>query len=149
MGFASVINAIRVCGKLVIGRIHGKAVGGGVGLASACDYTFATQHAAVRLSELAVGIGPFVIGPAVERVGKCCFCQMAITPEVWQSAAWAQQKESIRKYLKPAKPWMRLSLPWPINFELPSGRAPRFEDRVLARNPKLGSVAGRARCHQW
>lgn len=93
MGFASVINAIRVCGKLVIGRIHGKAVGGGVGLASACDYTFATQHAAVRLSELAVGIGPFVIGPAVERkVGNAAFCQMAITPEVWQSAAWAQQK---------------------------------------------------------
>lgn len=93
MGFAGVINAMRTCGKLVIGRIHGKAVGGGVGLAAACDYTFATQHASVRLSELAVGIGPFVIGPAVERkVGNAAFAQMAITPEVWQSAQWAQQK---------------------------------------------------------
>lgn len=93
MGFAGVINAIRVCGKLVVGRIHGKAVGGGVGLASACDYTFATQHASVRLSELAVGIGPFVIGPAVERkVGNAAFSQMALTPEIWQSAGYAQQK---------------------------------------------------------
>lgn len=93
MGFAGVTNAMRTCGKLVIGRIHGKAVGGGVGLAAACDYTFATQHASVRLSELAVGIGPFVIGPAVERkVGNAAFAQMAITPEVWQSAQWAQQK---------------------------------------------------------
>ena len=93
MGFAGVINAIRTCGKLVIGRIHGKAVGGGVGLASACDYTFATQHASVRLSELAVGIGPFVIGPAVERkVGNAAFSQMALTPEIWQSADYAQQK---------------------------------------------------------
>ncbi|MBK7220075.1 MAG: enoyl-CoA hydratase/isomerase family protein [Saprospiraceae bacterium] len=93
MGFAGVINAMRTCGKLVIGRIHGKAVGGGVGLASACDYTFATQHASVRLSELAVGIGPFVIGPAVERkVGNAAYCQMALTPEVWQSAEWALQK---------------------------------------------------------
>lgn len=93
MGFAGVINAIRTCGKLVIGRIHGKAVGGGVGLASACDYTFATQNASVRLSELAVGIGPFVIGPAVERkVGSASFSQMALTPEIWQSAIYAQQK---------------------------------------------------------
>lgn len=93
MGFAGVINAIRTCGKLVIGRIHGKAVGGGVGLASACDYTFATQNASVRLSELAVGIGPFVIGPAVERkVGNAAFSQMALTPEIWQSAGYAQQK---------------------------------------------------------
>lgn len=93
MGFAGVINAMRTCGKLVIGRIHGKAVGGGVGLAAACDYTFATQHASVRLSELAVGIGPFVIGPAVERkVGNAAFSQMAISPEVWQSAQWALQK---------------------------------------------------------
>ena len=93
MGFAGVINAMRTCGKLVIGRIQGKAVGGGVGLASACDYTFATQHAAARLSELAVGIGPFVIGPAVERkIGTAAFSHMALTPEVWQSAQWAQQK---------------------------------------------------------
>jgi len=81
MGFANVINAIRTCGKIVIGRVHGKAVGGGVGLASACDYCMATKYASVRLSELAVGIGPFVIGPAVERkVGLSAFRQMSLNP---------------------------------------------------------------------
>jgi methylglutaconyl-CoA hydratase len=66
-GFAKVINACRTCTKLIIGRIHGKAVGGGVGIASAVDYAFATEAASIKLSELAVGIGPFVVGPAVER----------------------------------------------------------------------------------
>jgi methylglutaconyl-CoA hydratase len=92
-GFASVINAIRTSSKLVIGRIQGKAVGGGVGLAAACDYTLATEYASVRLSELAVGIGPFVIGPAVERkVGFSAFSHMALTPAEWQTAQWAKQK---------------------------------------------------------
>ena len=66
-GFANVINAMRKCPKLIIGRVQGKAVGGGVGLASSVDYCYAIKHAAVKLSELAVGIGPFVVGPAVER----------------------------------------------------------------------------------
>lgn len=93
MGFANVINAIRNNKKLVIGRIQGKAVGGGVGLAAACDYTFATKHAAIRLSELAVGIGPFVIGPAVERkVGLAAFSKMSLTPNTWQNAEWAMFK---------------------------------------------------------
>jgi methylglutaconyl-CoA hydratase len=93
MGFANVINAIRKCPRIVIGRIHGKAVGGGVGLAAACDYTMATQYASVRLSELAVGIGPFVIGPVVERkVGLSAFSQMALNAGEWQTAAWAKQK---------------------------------------------------------
>ncbi len=93
MGFANVINAIRTCGKIVIGRVHGKAVGGGVGLASACDYCMATKYASIRLSELAVGIGPFVIGPAVERkVGLSAFSNMALSPDEWQTAAWAKQK---------------------------------------------------------
>ncbi len=93
MGFASVINAIRKSSKIVIGRIHGKAIGGGVGLAAACDYAIASQHASVRLSELAVGIGPFVIGPAVERkVGLSAFSQMALNPTEWQTADWAKQK---------------------------------------------------------
>ena len=92
-GFANVINAIRTCGKLVLGRIQGKAVGGGVGLASAVDYCFATKYASVRLSELAVGIGPFVIGPAVERkVGLAAFSQMALDPNGWYTAKWAQDK---------------------------------------------------------
>lgn len=93
MGFANVINAIRTCGKIVVGRIQGKAVGGGVGLASAMDYSFATKFAAIRLSELAVGIGPFVIGPAVERkVGNAAFAQMALDPKGWYSADWAQNR---------------------------------------------------------
>jgi len=93
MGFASVINAIRTCPKLVIGRIQGKAVGGGVGLASAVDYCVATKFASIRLSELAVGIGPFVIGPAVERkVGLAGFSHMAVSPNDWQTATWAEQK---------------------------------------------------------
>lgn len=92
-GFANVINAIRKSRKLFIGRIHGKAVGGGVGLAAACDYCLASKYASVRLSELAVGIGPFVIGPAVERkVGLSAFSQMAINADEWQTASWAKEK---------------------------------------------------------
>lgn len=93
MGFASVINAVRTCGKLVIGRVQGKAVGGGVGLASACDYCMASKWSSVKLSELAVGIGPFVIGPAVERkVGLSAYSQMAINATEWMTAAWAKEK---------------------------------------------------------
>lgn len=93
MGFANVINAIRKCSKIVIGRVHGKAVGGGVGLAAACDYSMATKYASIRLSELAVGIGPFVIGPAVERkIGLSAFSQMALNAQEWQTAEWAKQK---------------------------------------------------------
>ena len=92
MGFANVINAIRTCGKIVIGRIQGKAVGGGVGLCSAVDYAIATKYSSVRLSELAVGIGPFVVGPAVERkVGTSAFTHMSLNPSEWQTAAWAKQ----------------------------------------------------------
>ncbi|MEM1219716.1 MAG: enoyl-CoA hydratase/isomerase family protein [Bacteroidota bacterium] len=93
LGFANVINAIRTCGKLVIGRVQGKAVGGGVGLAAATDYCMATKYASVKLSELAVGIGPFVVGPAVERkVGLSAMSQMAINATEWQTAEWAKQK---------------------------------------------------------
>jgi len=92
-GFAGVINAMRNCSKLIIGRIHGKAVGGGVGLAASVDYAFATQNASVKLSELAVGIGPFVVGPAVERkIGVSAMSQLAIRATEWQSAEWARQK---------------------------------------------------------
>lgn len=92
-GFANVINAARKCSKLIIGRVQGKAVGGGVGMASAVDYCFATEHAAVKLSELAVGIGPFVVGPAVERkIGTSAMSQLAIDATEWQSAQWAKDK---------------------------------------------------------
>ena len=89
-GFALVINALRTSPKLVIGRVQGKTVGGGVGLASAVDHCFATQHAAVKLSELAVGIGPFVVGPAVERkMGVSAMATLAIDARRWKSAQWA------------------------------------------------------------
>jgi methylglutaconyl-CoA hydratase len=92
-GFAGVINAMRNAPKFVIARVQGKAVGGGVGLASAADYTLALSNASVKLSELAVGIGPFVVGPAVERkVGSSAFCQLAINASEWQSAQWAKEK---------------------------------------------------------
>ena len=90
MGFANVINAMRSIPQLVIGRVQGKAVGGGVGVASAVDYCLATKHAAVKLSELAVGIGPFVVGPAVERkLGVSAMSQLAIDATEWRSAEWA------------------------------------------------------------
>lgn len=93
MGFAHVINAMRTCPKFIIGRVQGKAVGGGVGLASAVDYCLATKYASVKLSELALGIGPFVVGPAVERkVGLAAFSQMAIHATEWQDALWARAK---------------------------------------------------------
>lgn len=92
-GFANVINAMRKCSKLIIGRIHGKAVGGGVGLAAACDYTFATQKSDIKLSEIAIGIGPFVIEPAVSRkIGKTALGEMTLTPSLWKSACWAKEK---------------------------------------------------------
>lgn len=89
-GFALVINAIRTCPKFVIGRVQGKTVGGGVGLAAATDHCFATQFASVKLSELAVGIGPFVVGPAVERkLGVSGMATLAIDAKSWKSAQWA------------------------------------------------------------
>lgn len=91
-GFANVINAMRRCHKFIIARVQGKAVGGGVGLVSAADYAIATDNAAVKLSELAVGIGPFVVGPAVERkVGPSAFSQLAIDATEWRSAEWAKR----------------------------------------------------------
>ncbi|RYY98870.1 MAG: enoyl-CoA hydratase/isomerase family protein [Chitinophagaceae bacterium] len=92
-GFADVINAIRKCPKLVIGRIQGKCVGGGVGLAAAADYAIAVEGADIKLSELAVGIGPFVVGPAVERkIGTSAFSQLAIDASMWRNAEWAKRK---------------------------------------------------------
>ncbi len=92
-GFASVINAMRKCPKFIIGRVQGKTVGGGVGLASAVDLCFATKHASIKLSELAIGIGPFVVGPAVERkVGTSGMTSLAIDATSWKTAQWAKEK---------------------------------------------------------
>lgn len=93
MGFARVINAARKCPKLIIGRVQGKAVGGGVGMASACDYSMATKYASVKLSELAIGIGPFVVGPAVQRkIGLSAMSELAINATEWRDASWAREK---------------------------------------------------------
>jgi methylglutaconyl-CoA hydratase len=92
-GFANVINAMRKCTKLIIGRIHGKCVGGGVGLAAAVDYAIAVKDAEVKLSELAIGMGPFVVGPAIERkIGVSAFSQLAIDTTLWRNSDWAKQK---------------------------------------------------------
>ena len=92
-GFANVINAMRKCPKFIIGRIQGKCVGGGVGLASAVDYAIATSKAEIKLSELAIGIGPFVVGPAVERkIGTAAFSALAIDATNWRNTDWAKRK---------------------------------------------------------
>lgn len=92
-GFANVINAMRTCNKLIIGRIQGKTVGGGVGLAAACDYSLATEAAAIKLSELTIGIGPFVIAPAVARkIGVSALGELSIAAHEWKNAYWAKEK---------------------------------------------------------
>ena len=93
MGFANVINAMRKTPQFIIGRLQGKAVGGGIGLAAATDYCFATKHAAIKLSELSLGIGPFVVGPAIERkVGLSAMSQMGINCDEFYDPKWAQQR---------------------------------------------------------
>ncbi|HEY5368170.1 MAG TPA: enoyl-CoA hydratase/isomerase family protein [Hanamia sp.] len=93
LGFANVINAMRKCTKLIIGRIHGKCVGGGVGLAAAVDYAIAVKDTDVKLSELAIGMGPFVVGSAIERkIGASAFSQLAIDTTLWRNSDWAKQK---------------------------------------------------------
>ena len=92
-GFANVINAMRLCPKFIIGRIQGKCVGGGVGLAASVDYAIATEGAEIKLSELAIGIGPFVVGPTVERkIGTSAFSQLSIDATMWRNADWAKRK---------------------------------------------------------
>lgn len=92
-GFEQVINAMRRCPKFIIARVHGKCVGGGVGLAASADYTIAVTGADIKLSELAVGIGPFVVGPAVERkIGTAAFSALAIDASMWRNCDWAKRK---------------------------------------------------------
>jgi methylglutaconyl-CoA hydratase len=92
-GFANVINAMRKSTKFIIGRIQGKCVGGGVGLVAGMDYAIAMEGAEIKLSELSIGIGPFVIGPAVQRkIGLSSFTQLAIDSTMWRNADWARRK---------------------------------------------------------
>jgi methylglutaconyl-CoA hydratase len=100
-GFANLINSMRTCRKIIVGRIHGKAVGGGVGIAAACDYALATSDSAIKLSELAIGIGPFVIEPAVSRkIGKIAMSEMTLSAHEWKTASWAHQKGLYAKILE-------------------------------------------------
>lgn len=92
-GFAHLINAMRTCSKLIVGRVHGKTVGGGVGIAAACDYVLATKNASIKLSELAIGIGPFVIEPIVsKKIGKTAMAEMTLAAHEWKTADWAEAK---------------------------------------------------------
>lgn len=103
-GFANVINAMRTCGKLIIGRIQGKTVGGGVGLAAACDYVLATEHASVKLSEFTIGIGPFVIEPAVTRkIGVSGTAELTIDATSWKNPYWAKEKGLYAKIFETQK----------------------------------------------
>jgi methylglutaconyl-CoA hydratase len=100
-GFANLTNAMRNCSKIIVGRIHGKAVGGGVGIAAACDYAFATIDSSIKLSELAIGIGPFVIEPAVSRkIGKSAMSEMTLAAHEWKNTDWAHQKGLYSKVLQ-------------------------------------------------
>ena len=93
LGFANVMNAMRTCGKLIIGRVQGKTVGGGVGLVAACDYVLATENASIKLSEFTIGIGPFVIEPAVKRkIGISGVSELTLDATQWKSAYWAKEK---------------------------------------------------------
>ncbi|WBL25808.1 enoyl-CoA hydratase/isomerase family protein [Zunongwangia sp. HGR-M22] len=92
-GFAKVLNAMRSCKKLIIGRIQGKTVGGGVGLIAACDYAMATEAASIKISELSIGIGPFVIAPAIERkIGVDGLAELSLAAHEWKTAYWAKDK---------------------------------------------------------
>lgn len=92
-GFANVINAMRKCKKIIVARVQGKTVGGGVGLIAACDYAMATDAAAIKLSELSIGIGPFVIAPAIERkMGVAALSEMSLAAHEWKNAYWAKEK---------------------------------------------------------
>lgn len=91
--FALLINAMRRCKKVIVGRVQGKTVGGGVGIVAACDYVFASETAAIRLSELTLGIAPLVIGPAVERkIGTAALSELSLSPTEWKNAYWAMEK---------------------------------------------------------
>ena len=93
MGFAYLLNCLRKMSKFVLARVHGKVVGGGVGLVSACDYAFATERAQIKLSELSIGLGPYIIEPAVSRkIGTTAFAQLSLESTNWKSAQWGLNK---------------------------------------------------------
>ena len=101
MGFARVINAMRTCPKFIIGRVQGKTVGGGVGMAASVDFCYANQYASIKLSELAIGIGPFVVGPAVQRkIGLAAMSELAINATEFKDPQWAKEKGLFQEVFK-------------------------------------------------
>lgn len=103
-GFANVINAMRTCSKLIIASVQGKAVGGGVGLIAACDYVLATEAASIKLSEISIGIGPFVIAPAIERkIGVSGLAELTMAATEWKNAYWAEKKGLYSKVFETSK----------------------------------------------
>lgn len=103
-GFANLINTMRKCSKIIIGRVQGKAVGGGVGIIASTDYCFATEAADIKLSELNIGIGPFVISPAIERkIGVSALSELSLDATHWQTAYWAQKKGLFAKVFESIK----------------------------------------------
>ncbi|MDY8135153.1 enoyl-CoA hydratase/isomerase family protein [Aquimarina sp. 2201CG5-10] len=122
-GFANVINAMRSCKKPIIGRIQGKTVGGGVGLASACDFCLATEAASIKLSELTIGIGPFVIEPAVSRkIGLAAFESLAWDASQWKNAYWAKEKGLFSRVF--------------LNIEELDKEVQLFAEKLASYNPK-------------
>jgi methylglutaconyl-CoA hydratase len=103
-GFANLINAMRKCPKPILGRVQGKTVGGGVGIIAATDYCFATEAADIKLSELSIGIGPFVIAPAIERkAGVAALSELTLDAKTWKTAYWAQKKGLIQRVFENAR----------------------------------------------
>ena len=139
IGFANVINACRKCPKIIIGKVQGKAVGGGVGLASAVDYCLASKFASIKLSELNVGIGPFVVGPAVERkIGVSAMSQLALNANEFQSAAWAKEKGLYNEVFE-------------TEDELESGVI-KLSDYLLSTNPEAQTMLKKVfweNCEHW
>ena len=111
-GFAHLINAMRKCPKPIIARVHGKAVGGGVGLIAAADFAFATEGADIKLSELSIGIGPFVIAPALERkMGLAAFSELTLDAQSWKTAYWAQKNglyQRVYENIRDMDEWIRV-----------------------------------------
>lgn len=90
-GFSRVVLAMVRAPKFVLTRVHGRAAGGALGVIAASDYSIALRTASVKLSELQVGIGPFVVGVVIERkLGLAPFQSLAVHAD-WHDADWCER----------------------------------------------------------
>ncbi len=149
-GIGSLVLAMRRCPKMIVARVHGKCVGGGVGLAAAADYAIAMEGADIKLSELSIGIGPFVVGPVIERkTGLSAFSQLAIDAGNWRNADWARRK-GIYAELHTTRESMDESifkLTSSLSHYSPEATA-RVKKNVVAWYRSLGTTVARTRCQQ-